>query len=285
MPTNLTEVDDFTTPVVVPNDGEGVTAASVVQFAQPLANRTKNLNGIIKTSGVYRHKTVADLTALKAVTGMADHDFRYLDGVGLYFFDSTTTPVGDTLPTIIKPGSGSGQWLLSFIGLFGTTGGLATLNGSNKVIQAVPNRLVQMLKSTDATGVGGSGAIVFTETSSSYTAVTGSQGYVDITGANVGDLLNVQVHYGMSVVGSTGGYVRVEVNDNHGLSPVLDPHLESEAYTEQTISAGNPIYIARHILHTVAASGTSRVRFALKCSGTSVNIRTPISMIVSHWRP
>jgi hypothetical protein len=45
MPTNITEVDAFTTPTPSPNDGEGATAASLLQFGQVFANRTKNLNG------------------------------------------------------------------------------------------------------------------------------------------------------------------------------------------------------------------------------------------------
>lgn len=40
MPANLTDVDAFTSPVVVPVDADPANAASVVQGFQPLANRT-----------------------------------------------------------------------------------------------------------------------------------------------------------------------------------------------------------------------------------------------------
>lgn len=43
MPTDLTEVSQFTANVPTPDDGEDVDAASVIQFAQPLADRTKFL--------------------------------------------------------------------------------------------------------------------------------------------------------------------------------------------------------------------------------------------------
>lgn len=44
MSANLVDVDAFTSPVVVPTDGDALTAASVLQGFQPLANRTRNLD-------------------------------------------------------------------------------------------------------------------------------------------------------------------------------------------------------------------------------------------------
>jgi len=41
MPSNLTDVDAFTSPVSVPNDAEFATQASLLLFAQGLANRTR----------------------------------------------------------------------------------------------------------------------------------------------------------------------------------------------------------------------------------------------------
>lgn len=41
MPTDITDVDAFTAPVVAPASGDARTAASVVQGLQPLANRTR----------------------------------------------------------------------------------------------------------------------------------------------------------------------------------------------------------------------------------------------------
>lgn len=47
MSTNLTEVAQFTANVPVPDDGEDADAASVIQFAQVLADRTKYLRAAI----------------------------------------------------------------------------------------------------------------------------------------------------------------------------------------------------------------------------------------------
>jgi hypothetical protein len=70
MSANLVDVDAFTSPVVVPVDGDALTSASVIQGLQPLANRTANLNGRLTAtdatlSGV--GKTYASL----AVSGSA----------------------------------------------------------------------------------------------------------------------------------------------------------------------------------------------------------------------
>lgn len=47
MSTNLTEVAQFTANVPVPDDGEDADASSIIQFAQPLADRTKYLNAAL----------------------------------------------------------------------------------------------------------------------------------------------------------------------------------------------------------------------------------------------
>lgn len=47
---SLTEADEFTTSVVVPDDADTANAASVAAAIQPLANRTKNLNGRLTTA-------------------------------------------------------------------------------------------------------------------------------------------------------------------------------------------------------------------------------------------
>lgn len=43
MPSNITDADVFTSPVVVPNDTESATKASLLQAIQPLSNRTNYL--------------------------------------------------------------------------------------------------------------------------------------------------------------------------------------------------------------------------------------------------
>lgn len=47
MPTNIVDVDEFTSPVPVPNDGEACNASSLIQFVQKLCNRTLFLKNAI----------------------------------------------------------------------------------------------------------------------------------------------------------------------------------------------------------------------------------------------
>lgn len=46
MPTSVTESNAYTTSVIVPNDTESATQASLLQFVQPLTNRTKYFKGL-----------------------------------------------------------------------------------------------------------------------------------------------------------------------------------------------------------------------------------------------
>lgn len=47
---NITDVDVFTDPVDFPGDGDAITSASVLSFAQDLANRTRYLKNLTKSA-------------------------------------------------------------------------------------------------------------------------------------------------------------------------------------------------------------------------------------------
>lgn len=49
MPTNITPAATFDTVIPAPNDGEAVDRASLVQFAQPILNRTEALKSTLTT--------------------------------------------------------------------------------------------------------------------------------------------------------------------------------------------------------------------------------------------
>ena len=275
MPTNITEVDTFTATVPVPNDGEGVTAASVLQFAQPLANRTKNLNGILKTSGVYRHKVVADVATLKAiaVAGVADHDFRYLDGIGFYFYDSTTTPSGDTLPVIIKPGSGAGQWLHELVGLYGITDGIATLTG-NKLTQNIANQPV----ATGEASFTGTGLVSSTSSLTWANALT-----MDVAGTVNGDY--IMVHANCQLASAAGGgtaAARIASQDNYTGTPSPTGYDDTRAFMHGTDS--HSISLTKRV--PVSVNGTTRIYVQLQGDGTNTGtLYGPWIIDVLHIRP
>jgi len=59
MTANITDVDEFTDPVVVPSDGEAATNASILLYVQKLSNRTRYLrNRLLKLAGMYTDGTV-----------------------------------------------------------------------------------------------------------------------------------------------------------------------------------------------------------------------------------
>ena len=69
---------------------------------------------ILKASAQYPAKAieqVADLAALKAVSGMGDAEVRLVPALGLFHYDSSSAATADDI-TIVDPTVGSGQWLL-----------------------------------------------------------------------------------------------------------------------------------------------------------------------------
>lgn len=118
MPTNVTEVSQFTTNVPVPNDGENANAASLLQAIQPLADRSQYLknaipelaclsrrslyapgDGTVRNDGL-RVVLSGKLYTLAAgnlgVTGLASNTFYYVyvyvSGGALVTEYSTTAP-------------------------------------------------------------------------------------------------------------------------------------------------------------------------------------------------
>jgi hypothetical protein len=94
MATNITEVDEFTTNVAVPENGDDVDAGAGDAFRggrQALANRTKYLKGRIDVSGVTRIASVTDAAALKALEDITTGALCIIsladaDAFGLYQF-------------------------------------------------------------------------------------------------------------------------------------------------------------------------------------------------------
>lgn len=112
MPTNVTPVPTWSTVIPVPADGEGATAASIHAFVQPLANRSQWTYSLITGTGVQRFANADDITALKALTGMAHKDARVVIGYGMYLYDSGSSATED-LPWIVQPTTGGGRWRLA----------------------------------------------------------------------------------------------------------------------------------------------------------------------------
>lgn len=136
----------FSNSHTVPTAGQLVTAAAHKGYAQSLANNDKWLYDLLN-SGVNRVRTVANLAALQALTGMVDGDVANCVSLGFFRFHATDATSANNV-TIVAPGVGSGRWRHVAVDLRGVANGLAPLDGS----QLVP---VANLPTNVANGVAG----------------------------------------------------------------------------------------------------------------------------------
>lgn len=137
----IIDIDQFTSPVVVPTDDDEANAASVEAPFQRLANRTHNLNETITQGGLTRQgatriREVADEAALKVLTGMADGEYAAVASLGgATFRYSATAADAELARWVVKPVVGPGRWINTAFKLVGGPGGLATTK--NQIVAQV----------------------------------------------------------------------------------------------------------------------------------------------------
>jgi hypothetical protein len=136
----------FSNSHTVPTAGQLVTAAAHKGYAQSLANNDKWIYDKL-IAGVDRVRSVANLAALQALTGMVDGDVVNCVSLGFFRFHATDATSANNV-TIVAPGVGSGRWRHVAVDLRGVANGLAPLDGS----QLVP---VANLPTNVANGVAG----------------------------------------------------------------------------------------------------------------------------------
>ncbi len=147
MPNNITDTSTFTATVQTVADGDSATAANFLLAPQGLANRTKFLYDAIYTNGVQAIRSVADINALKALTGMANNQVALVRGYGVFYYNSSSTAT-EQLPLVVTPTAGGGRWIVSnyesILYPAGVTpGGIAGTDTSGRVVAAsVRNGLI-----------------------------------------------------------------------------------------------------------------------------------------------
>lgn len=170
MPSIVTEDGSFPETIEVPDDGEGATSASLEDtFVQDLSNRTRHDHTILTVSGVPRIRSVANVAALKAATGMASGDTRYVDGIGLYFFlAGSLTPEAGIW--VVAPNVGAGRWIHELAGVIvdTTSVGVATFGATGKVLNPVPNRVLNVHKQERTPAVADADEQIASSTSVTY---------------------------------------------------------------------------------------------------------------------
>ncbi len=187
MSTILTGVGTtFDNTVTSPADGDVANGALYQGADQRHANNTKYLYDKITTGGVVAIRNVANLAALKALTGMLTGQAAYVKGYGTYLYvDPDAT--ADSSPWAIEPTSGSGCWFHSLYSQQDAASGVAVLDASRKVATArLPNALVDTHFSEPSS--------VFTLTSATFVDVTSMSGF-EFLDPELGDILEIEASF------------------------------------------------------------------------------------------
>lgn len=174
MPANVTDSSTFTSPIVVPTDGDTRNAASVLTAFQGLANRTKYVKDFLD-NGVPKLRFASNATALKALTGMTDKEVCLVPMVGVFFFRSGAA--GSEVGTWLYPADdASGYWYNALVSLYDVGGFSGTDPRLNTATIRVANSILyhqgkSWTTASTAMTFGGSGDYVTTFTSDNMTSL------------------------------------------------------------------------------------------------------------------
>jgi hypothetical protein len=264
MPANIVDISNFDDPVTAPSDSDaGLASGELRNTVQKLADRTRYLYD--KWFNV-----VVSLAALKALTGMTNGEKRFVRGHGWYEFRASDLAV-EISPWILEPSAfGAGRWYHELADLLAANLGIATLSSTGKLVQAVPNRMMQFAS----------------DWFNDYTTNSATQ--VDVSGASialgtagvVGDLVHVTAHFGIQAVGA--GLVDIVVTEAGG----ADVPVSGAGYT---YSGGTtPAFRAGAIggVHPVGNPGAIVVKLRARGDGTNnCTVYAPGLLTATHMRP
>ncbi len=277
MPTTVTPVASNDINIVPrPNDGEGVTGASVAAVAQPLANTCAFINARL-AAGALKIRDAASIAAMAALTGMADGEHCAVPGYGLYRFTQGLVLTAQS-PYLIAAGAPGGMWVLSGYTSFPTLVG-------GKVVEPVPNRFVKGAR------IGGVGLGTAESINSAVYVGTSSIGtYIDVSGIVTGDLVFAFCRFGLAIAAAGTGeaFARMQfVDDFAGVATgtAYDETLSQSSALPTGAGVAQSIF-AHQIMHTAVATGTTRVRLQVKGDGTTASwVRGPTEWTVQVFRP
>ncbi len=134
MASTITGSSSFSNTHTVPDDGDNLTAASAITPWQSLADNTRYLQQLTESSGVKLVRSVSNVSAMEALTGMADREICWVEGLGLYFYDSGSAVSANSI-TIVQPSSGGGRWFHASYAIRGSSYGVASLDSGGKLIE------------------------------------------------------------------------------------------------------------------------------------------------------
>jgi hypothetical protein len=274
MPSILTENASFDAPVTVPSDGDAATVASIIDSLQALTNRSKYLQQLCEASGVKIVRSVANITALRALTGMANQELCLVGNVGLYTFDNVGTDA-DFAPYVVVPTSGPGRWR-NAVWQYVDAGGASGTSPRFDAIQ-VPNACV---------------ALAQTRIVSPTNVLVTASGFADEPSGMISNAVAVQ----------TGDIVECECTGTIETSgPAVHVQLATFDGTTTTIDTGANVFFCSDTGsatpgqspfslrgHFVAGGAISALQWKLQVQasgGTQIRVWTPVRFVVRVTRP
>ena len=252
MPTAITDVNTFTSPIQTVSDGDGATGANFALAPQGLANRTANLKSRLDAvvastdNGVRAVRYFATTAALQASTDHVDTTVCMVSGQGLYQYVAASTATALT-PLVITPtdvGAGAGRWIL--LTPTGVANGVATLDSTARV-PAVSVR----------NGIISTAIYPFLSNAS-----TSSASYSDVqsftTTVVAGDVMIIDGTYYSSTTGGIGN-AKIVVVDN---GTTYDTGAITTTATTATTLTG-----AANVMYTALTSGTLTIKVQITVTG------------------
>ena len=276
MPANLIDVLTYTTPIVVPADGDAEGAASVVAAFQGLTNRTALANDALATSGVtlLRHGSAATMAALVMASGQSGQVFL-VDGAGLYRYINPSALTADSNWVYTAAGAASGQWVYESNSFLNQNLGVPTIGPQNGN-GAAANRLAKSVVPYGITGTpffnGAQGSM--TTTAGAPAALTGSP-TINLGSLNVGDIVELSapaayVCTGTAIIEAVfsengAGYASAGLNFTYAASTGAAAHLS--------------------FIRTVAVAGTYLIQIWGASAGAATLTVTAPVLYARAYRP
>jgi hypothetical protein len=207
-----------------PEGGEPRTAQNIEAALQDAADRSAYLQDRVNyldpdRAGATRIRREVSVVALKASTNHSSRVVCYVDGVGIYQYDATST-AADASPFVIKPtdvGVNPGAWILSGFGALDVANGIPKLDGSAKLPDA---RLALLDSALRVPAVKLRNGIVdqrsalfagpYSTTSTSYVGPSPGSIWLEFPAALQGDVLFGFINYRLGNSGADSSWFQVE---------------------------------------------------------------------------
>lgn len=274
MPVTLTEADAFGASVSFPaplDAGSVADGSPLKNFAQEIANRTRWVKNLLD-GGVKKIRTVADLTALRGITGQANGDIAFAtDSLGrrAFWLYDTSSSGAEAAPYRIKPTGfadvTAGRWV-HFLAYFGIA---QATEADNKLQFRGLGSIVEIIDRHDASTT--------TFSAAAWENVTGLSISKSLT---IGDVLDVEsiLVWATDDASATQSFrLRVETPSGNAV-------LDGTETTLHAIANGKRMQVVMRGRYTATEGGTHTINTQVNTSaGGPVNVTAYLRSSRGLW--